>query len=84
VNRVRRHAATLRREYAEVRFRRETSTATKIGKDRCPPNRAVHRRGLERRVCTVEPPFIGPRVIDRRPQSDVIGAALRLATGEAA
>ena len=49
-----------------------------------PPNRAVHRRGLERRVCAVEPPFIGPRVIGRRPQSDVIGAGLRLATGEAA
>jgi hypothetical protein len=60
------------------------SLARASAKDRSPPNRAVHRRGLERRVCTVEPPFIGPRVIDRRPQSDVIGAGLRLATGEAA
>src|SRR5258707_13965173 len=36
------------------------------------PDLAVQRRSLEWRVCAVEPPFIGPRVIDRaRPERTV-------------
>jgi hypothetical protein len=40
---TRRLAAILAADTAKVRFRREASTATLIGKARCPPNSAVRR-----------------------------------------
>jgi hypothetical protein len=53
------------RGFANDRNRRNFAIRPRSSEGQSPPTLAVQRRSLEWRVCAVEPPFIGPRVIDR-------------------